>query len=363
MTAIVSTALSILEFILAFGVLVFLHEFGHFIFARLSHIEVEEFGFGYPPKIVRLFRWRGTDFTLNWIPVGGFCRMKGETGTASEPGSFQAASPWRRLLTLLGGPMMNLFLGMIIITFLIMRVGAADPTRVQITGVAKNSPAAVANMQVGDIFVDINGQKVEGLDSLSALVKANQGKLTEITLLRGTQTIPVELTPRVTPPEGEGAMGTVISNPTVKVSFFQAVPSAFISTMDQGLQLLMLPVKLISGQIAPTSARMVSVKGLYDIFSQVQTIDAKEAIADPAAANLNTISYLAILSIALGFTNLLPIPAMDGGHILFVLPELLFHKKVSPEFENKVHLIGFSVLMILMVGMVINDIINPIVIP
>lgn len=360
MSSIMSTAFSILEFILAFGVLVFLHEFGHFIVARLSHIEVEEFGFGYPPKLAKLFRWRGTDFTLNWIPFGGFCRMKGENGDVNEPGSFMAAKPSQRLFTLLGGPVMNLLLGMILITYLIMRVGAADPTRVQIIGVDENSPAATANLQVGDIIQSINNQPVESLDSLSTLIKANLGLPTELTLLRESKTVQVELIPRVNPPEGKGAMGVTISNPTVKVSFFKAVPSAFLATMDQGVQLIMLPVKLISGQIAPSSARVVSVKGLYDIFNQVQTVDAQEASANPANANLNTISYLAILSIALGFTNLLPIPALDGGRILFLLPELLFKKKVRPELENRIHMIGYSILMLLMVVLIINDIINPI---
>jgi regulator of sigma E protease len=107
---------------------------------------------------------------------------------------------------------------------------------------------------------------------------------------------------------------------------------------------------------------MVSVKGLYDIFSQVKTEDAQEATTTPSSAGLNTLYYLAVLSIALGYTNLLPIPALDGGHILFVIPELLFHKRIRPELENRVHLIGYSILMVLMVVLIINDIINPVVI-
>jgi regulator of sigma E protease len=147
------------------------------------------------------------------------------------------------------------------------------------------------------------------------------------------------------------------------VSFLQAIPSAFLSTLDQGKQLIMLPVKLISGQIAPAETRMVSVVGLYDIYSQVKSEDATSTAANPDYANLYTLSYLATLSIALGYTNLLPLPAIDGGRIMFLIPEIFFHKKVKPEFENRVHLIGFSLLMILMVVLVINDIINPISLP
>ena len=362
MSAFTNTILTILEFILAFGVLVFLHEFGHFIIARLSHIEVEEFGFGYPPKVCKLFRFAGTDFTLNWIPFGGFCRMKGETGDVNEPGSFNAATAWQRLFTLLGGPAMNLLLGMIMITFLIVRIGVADTSRVAITSVDVNSPAATASLQVGDIIEKINNQPVAGLDSLSALIKENLGKSTDLTVLRGSDILVVNLTPRVNPPQGRGAMGISVSNPSKPVSVLEAVPAAFTTTLDQGIQLIMLPVKLISGQIAPSSARMVSVKGLYDMFSQVKTADAQEAATVPSSAGLIILKFLAFLSIALGYTNLLPIPALDGGHILFVLPELLFHKRVRPELENRVHMIGYSLLMILMVVLIINDIFNPVVI-
>ena len=362
MSAITNTFLTILEFILAFGVLIFLHEFGHFIIARLSHIEVEEFGFGYPPKMCKLFRFAGTDFTLNWIPFGGFCRMKGETGDINEPGSFSAASPWKRLFTLLGGPVMNLLLGTVLIAILIIRIGVADTSRVVITSVDDNSPAATANLQVGDIIEKINDQSVTGLDSLSVLVKDSLGKSTALTIIRGSNTIELDLIPRSNPPQGRGAMGIGVSNPSKPVTLIQAVPAALGTTLDQGVQLIMLPVKLISGQVAASSARMVSVKGLYDIFSQVKTEDAQEATTTPSSAGLNTLYYLAVLSIALGYTNLLPIPALDGGHILFVIPELLFHKRIRPELENRVHLIGYSILMVLMVVLIINDIINPVVI-
>lgn len=361
MTAIANTALTILEFILAFGVLIFLHEFGHFIVARLSHIEVEEFGFGYPPRIGKLFRFAGTDFTLNWIPFGGFCRMKGESGDVNEPGSFSAANPWQKLFTLLGGPFMNLLFGTILIIFIIIRTGVADPSRVQVTSVASDSPAATANLQVGDIIEKIDGQTVASLDTLSALVKDSLGKPTEVTLLRGSNSITVDLVPRENPPTGEGAMGISISNPALPVTFIQAIPAAFATTVDQGVQLITLPVKLINGEIAPSNARMVSVVGLYSIFNQVKTADAEQAQAIPADTGLTILSYLAVLSIALGYTNLLPIPALDGGHILFVIPELLFHKRVRPELENRVHMIGYSILMILMVVLIINDILNPVV--
>ncbi len=361
MTTIFSTVLNILEFILAFGALVFLHELGHFIAARANKIEVEEFGFGYPPKIIRLFRAGGTDFTINWIPFGGFCRMKGgETGDTLEVGSFPAANPWRRLTTLLGGPVTNLLVGMLLIAFIFTRLGAPDLTKVKIIDVAPNSPAA-EELIVGDIITELNGDPVDSIDKLTQLVKPNLGNEVILTILRDGKPLEITITPRLESPEGEGAMGVAISNPVNKITYLQAMPKAFLSTLDQGYQLLMLPVRLISGQIASSDARMVSVKGIYDIFAQVQTIDEEEAAVDPSLKGLTVLNFLAMISIALGFTNLLPIPALDGGHILFLIPEILFKKRVKPELEGRVHFIGYVILLGLMVVMVINDIINPII--
>jgi len=360
MTTLWSTVLNILEFILAFGALVFLHELGHFIAARSNKIEVEEFGFGYPPKIIKLFRAGGTDFTLNWIPFGGFCRMKGEAGDTMEVGSFAAANPWRRLATLLGGPVTNLLIGMLLIAFLFTRMGAPDLTKVKIVDISANSPAS-SELMVGDIISQLDGQPVDSIDKLTQLVKPNLGNEVTLTIVRDGKPIEIKITPRVKSPEGEGAMGVAISNPVTKITYIQAIPMAFISTMDQGYQLLMLPVRLISGQIAAKDARMVSVKGIYDIFAQVQTIDKQEAAIDPSVKGLNVLNFLAMISIALGFTNLLPIPALDGGHIIFLIPEILFKKRVKPELEGRVHFIGYVILMGLMVVMVINDIINPVI--
>jgi regulator of sigma E protease len=363
MSNILATALNILEFVLAFGVLVFVHEFGHFITARLSGITVEEFGFGYPPRIIKMFRWKGTDFTLNWIPFGGFCRMKGENAADMSAGSFAAANPWRRLITLLGGALMNLLLGFILVIVLFMKAGSYDTTKVAVIGVAADSPAAAADIRVGDIITRVNEGDVTSMDALSTLVGENLDKSVQLTLLRDGEAFTVDLTPRSTPPEGQGAMGVTISNPTVDVTFWEAVPAAFLSTLDQGAQLITLPVKLITGKIEPSETRMVSVVGLYNLYAQVKTEDTATAAQNPKAKNLYIISYLATLSIALGYTNLLPIPAIDGGRILFLIPELLFKKKVRPELESRVHLIGFSLLLLLMVVLVINDIINPISLP
>lgn len=354
-----NTMLTIAEFILVFGALIFLHEFGHFIIARLNKIKVEEFGFGYPPRMVKLFSRNGTDFTLNWIPFGGFVRLS-ET---QEEGSFLKANPWRRFAVLLAGPVMNLLIGLVLFAVLFTRTGTPDTTRVQIIDIAANSPAATADLKVNDIFLSIDGVKITGMNELTSIIAENLGKPVEVTVTRDDQPVTVTLTPRKVSPQGEGAMGVTISNPVLPTTFIKAIPFAFENTVLQCKQILLFPYYLIKGQVSAEEGRMVSVKGIYDIFAQVQTIDKEQAAVNPQYSNMNTINFMGILSVALGFTNLLPIPALDGGRILFILPEMFFKKKVKPELENKVHLIGFAILMALMVVMVINDIVNPIVLP
>lgn len=358
-----NTALTILQFVIAFGALIFLHEFGHFIFARLNKIDVEEFGFGYPPKIFRLFRAGGTDFTINWIPFGGFCRMKGESGDTNEPGSFLAAKPGARLITLLGGPVINLVIGLLIIAFLFSKTGAPDYSKVEVALIEKDTPAAASIMQIGDVIYKINDTEITSMAFLSKVISENLGKQVDLTLIRDGEEISTTITPRKDYPGDQGPLGITIMNPVKKINFIQALPLAFSATIDQGVQLVMLPVKLISGQIAPSDARMVSVKGIYDIYAQVQTIDKEEAAVNPEMAGINTLYFLAVISIALGFTNLLPIPALDGGRIIFLLPELFFKKKIRPELEGRIHMFFYAILITLMVILVINDIINPVVLP
>src|SRR5512138_1243100 len=132
--------LSLAIFVAVFGGVVFIHEFGHYVVARLLKVEVEEFGFGLPPRIVKLFRWKGTDFTLNWLPIGGFVRPKGENDPKIK-GGLAAASPWTRLAVLTAGPLMNLVLGVVVFSLLFFNMGIPDYHQVQIGQVLPGSPA------------------------------------------------------------------------------------------------------------------------------------------------------------------------------------------------------------------------------
>ena len=360
----INTFISILEFILIFGVMIFLHELGHFVTAKIFKIKVEEFGFGYPPKMLKIFTWKGTEFTLNWIPFGGFVRVSGEN-SLDEPNGFLAANPWKRLVFLGGGSFMNIMIGILLFSLVFVQVGAADTSRVQIVGISPGSPAEAAGILAGDIIYSIDSEPVESMEELSGIVLQNLGNELNLAVYRNKELISIDIIPRIEYPEGEGAMGITMSYPVKAINWFEALPYAVQMTVEQTKQLVLMPAQLIKGQIAPEEARLVGPKGIYDMFSQAKEMDQEIAESSPqdTTNGLNTLYLLAILSVAIGLTNLLPIPALDGGRILFLIPEILFKKRVPPEYENLIHLIGFSAMIILLFYVTFQDIFNPIVLP
>lgn len=354
----------ILEFVIAFGLLVFFHELGHFLVSRWFGIEVEEFGFGYPPRLAKLFTWKGTEITLNWIPFGGFVRPKGENDP-DIPNGLGAASPWKRIGVALAGPMMNLIIGVIIFTIVYMKLGLPQTSIVKIVDVNQNSPAEIAGIMPEDIILRVNETPIDSMSVLADVVKENIGEEVLIEYQRNGQRFETTAVPRVNPPEGEGALGIVMGNPIVSMNLFQAVPYAFQAVYEQGRQLVLLPGRLIQGEIRPEEARFVGPVGIYSMYEQAREADV-EVSADPQPQQIpaiNTLALMGVVTVALGLTNLLPILPLDGGRILFALPEIIFKKRVPVQFENFLNAVSFFILIFLMIYITTQDIINPIVVP
>jgi regulator of sigma E protease len=202
------------------------------------------------------------------------------------------------------------------------------------------------------------------MDGMITTVRKRLGEVITITYQRDGQLLSGNATPRINPPEGQGALGVSLGNPVEK-SWIKAIPYGALITLDQGRQLILLPGRLINGQISPEQARPIGLVGMGRFFAETVARDQEirqspETQSKPA---INTLALVALVSAALGWTNLLPIPALDGGRIIFLLPEILYRKRLNPEHENLVHLIGFASLIILMVYITIQDIINPVFLP
>lgn len=349
---------TIIEFILALGSLIIIHELGHFLVAHLVKIDVEEFGIGFPPRAVTLFEAKGTKYSLNWLPFGGFVRLKGENDP-NVPGSFASANPWKRIAVLVAGPLMNLLVAVILYASIISLIGMPDSKVVEVKEVNVNSPADLAGLQAGDIILRVNDIDINSTDALHLAIADNLGKEITLTYQRDTQEGVLTLTPRINPPTGEGAMGIVMGNPTRSVSPFVALPAGIVATYEHGQALLGFVGDIIGGRVSAEEGRLVGFKGMYDMYSQVR--DSEPVVGIPPIVNV--LAYITSITISLGLLNLLPIPAVDGGRILFILPELLFKRRIPQNYENLINLISFALLLLLLFYVNLQDFINPAQLP
>lgn len=337
----------LIQFIFGLGILIILHELGHFLVARLLHVEIEEFGIGFPPRMVKLFEAGGTEYTLNWIPLGGFVRPKGENDP-SIPGGLAAASPWTRLAVLFAGPAINIALGIVLAIFFFYSLGEPILNKVRIDGIAPDSPAHQVGLQVGDIILQVNNQDIDGMEALQFAIQDSLGQPTQVIFERNGQTSSVELVPRPDPPPNEGAIGVLLGNPTQPIGFGTAISRGFMAAVDYVRAILQLPVNLVRGESPPGEGRgFVGYKGMFDIYQQIR----------------NPLYFFMAVSFSLGILNLFPIPALDGGRILLTLPEILLRKRIPPRYENMIHLVGFAVLLILLIYINVQDFVNPIQFP
>jgi regulator of sigma E protease len=338
--------MQLFEFIIGLAALIFIHELGHFIAARLLNVEVEEFGIGFPPRAVKLFEHKGTVFSLNWIPLGGFVKPKGENDPSIE-GGLAAATPWVRLGVLFAGPLMNILVGILLGILLFYTLGDRVQDKVLVAGVTAGSPAAEAGLMPGDLFISVNNEKIDSVTKLQDLIAKNLGKPVQIVVQRGGEQVEVTLVPRLEPPEGEGPMGVALDNPTRPVSLLTASYRGAYAAFENVRGILMLPVRLLSGDAAPQEGRLVGYKGMFDIYQRIES----------------PLWFFMMISISLGIMNLLPIPALDGGRILLTLPEIIIRRRVPVKYENAIHLVGFAVLLLLLIYINLQDFINPIQLP
>lgn len=345
--------MSIIIFLIILGVLVTVHELGHFMVAKIRGIRVLEFSLGMGPKLFQVQKGE-TVYSLRLLPIGGACMFDGEDGKVEGGGTgdehcFNNAGVWSRIATVVAGPFCNFILAFIL-SVIIVNFSVTDLPIV--VSVMEGYPAAEAGLKPGDEIVSVNGEKVHLYREVQVISQLNQGDPYELIVRRGDELLKLSFTPYFDETEGRYYMGLTGGEyeefkglDALKYGFYE-VRYAVTSTYKS---LLMM----IKGQVK--SEEMSGVVGIANMVDE--TYDAvKPAGFGPVL--LTMMNLAALLSVNLGIINLLPIPALDGGRLIFLLVEVVRGKPVPPEKEGVVHAIGFALLMALMVFLVFNDIRN-----
>lgn len=332
-------------FVVVFGVLVFVHELGHFIAARLSGVRVTEFGFGFPPRLAKLGTWQGTTITLNLLPLGGFVRVAEDDPTV--PGSLAAKRGRTRAFVHTAGAAMNALLAVLLysVTYMHGTLVPMDGPGAGIYAIAADSPAEAAGILPGDNIEAIAGQEIRDSQDVVDLVSANAGRPTEFVVSRpGEGSKSLTIVPRENPPENEGSLGVSLGPPFERRSYpvWEAIPLGARATYNS--------VAAIFGAIGAAIRRQMELPltgfiGMYSMTTEVAQ-----------AGIIQLMTFTAWLSVNLFLLNLLPLPALDGGKLVFIVLEWVRGgKRVPPEKEGMVHAVGMVLLLVLMVVVTVAD--------
>ncbi len=361
-------------FVAVLGGLIFFHELGHFLAAVWLKVKIKEFGIGFPPRLLgtardkqgqRRWFFRNPPaninpddviYSLNWIPLGGFVRPAGEDDP-NVPDGLAASSKRVRFTVLAAGPAANLLIGFLVFTIGYYVGWPVYNDNVKIADVVSGTPADASGLKSGDTILMINDETVTTANSrLSEVVGQNLGVPVTLTLQRGDQTLSIQVTPRTEWPQGQGPMGVALDSGWQLVTY--PLPQAFGLGVNEVFyqikETIMMPVRIISQEIKASDVRFVSVVGLKSIN------DAAVDTAIEINAWFPILKFIGTITVALALTNLLPLPALDGGRLVFVLIEAARGRRIEPMREGLVHVVGLVFLLALMMFLVINDIFNPI---
>jgi len=346
--------ITLISFVVLLGVLIFVHELGHFLAARMTGVGVLKFSLGFGPKIFGK-KIGETEYVLSWIPLGGYVKLLGESGNEElspeeEKRSFCKQSVWKRILIVLAGPGFNFLLAVVIFIFVLI-YGLPSLTS-EIGEVQKDSAAYEAGMQIGDKIVYMNGEKVKFWDDIRAIIAESKDKQIKIVVERKGEEKSLFVKPKLSKSKnifGEEVSAYLIGiSPSEKTVIerrnpWDAILTSVFKTWEISKLTVISVVKIFEGVISPKTL------GGPIFIAQVAGAQVKEGL-------IPFILFMAILSINLGVINLFPIPVLDGGHIFFYLIEIVTRREISVKVRELSQQIGFVILLMLMLFVIFIDI-------
>ncbi|MBO8126379.1 MAG: RIP metalloprotease RseP [Firmicutes bacterium] len=351
---------TILAFIIVLGVLVFVHEFGHFIVAKSVGIYVEEFSLGLGPLIWKR-QGAETQYSIRSLPLGGYCKMAGDnphddkiTGTTNvdqeripEHRMFYAKTVWQRALVVAAGPIMNFIVAALIfgVIFMILGIPTALSNKPIIGEISPGGPAAQAGLLPGDRILSVDGIKVESWDQLAEQIRSKANQDVILKVQRGEVIFETVVQPRQERPDGPGLIGIVPkAEARERVPLHTALWYGLLQTFHLLIALVVGLFELLTGKLTGPIAGPVGI--------------AKMAGQAARFGLESLLNLTAVLSVNLGVLNLLPFPALDGGRLAFLGVEVLRRKPVDPEREGLVHFIGFALLMLLILFITFREVVS-----
>ena len=331
--------ITIISSIIIFLLVILIHEFGHFIVAKMNGVSVLEFSVGMGPKLFQK-ESNGTLYSLRLLPVGGYCQLEGEDEENDSPNSLNNQSPLVRLKVILAGAIMNFILAFILLIFLM----SVSRVSTEVSGVLEDSPAYSSGIQTGDKIVSINGKNISDGEELLQSIKESQGDL-DIGVIRDSQSKNIKVTPRLENNVRKIGVNFQEEYDIKNFSLIKGFKKGVITFLNLTGMLYKFLGMLITGQL-----------GLGGVSGPVGVVKEIGNAAKTGVANL--IFLLAYININLGVFNLLPIPALDGGRAIFILIEMIFGKKISQEKEGYIHMVGLILLLALIAVVTIKDVIK-----
>ncbi len=367
----IKTVISILAFILIIGILIFIHELGHFLAAKKNGVGVVEFSIGFGPKMFSFVR-KGTRYSVKWIPFGGYCMMLGDEtflvgDTASEAAgegtvvnddehAFSKKSVWVRIAVIAAGPVFNFILALVLAVLLTAMVGA---TTTKLGSVAEDYPAVEAGLQAGDEITKLDHTSVHLFKEITLYMAMHSGETLNVTYVRDGKTYETTLVPKWSAEENRYLIGITSAGRQENLAFFDVLKYGWYEFgYNTGAVIKSL------GMLFTGKASFNDLSGPIGMAGMVNDIvDAVDQDTEGESfwtkfywTFVNLLSFMTLISANLGVMNLLPIPGMDGGRLIFLFIEAIRGKPIEKKKEGIVTLIGFGILILIMVAVFFNDI-------